>query len=63
LTDTFAGIRPADVFAFIAAQFGGALCGTLIAGAVFLVRPKIAALSSVQKKISARARRMKLAPR
>lgn len=30
LTDTFAGIRPADVPAFVAAQFAGAGCGWLL---------------------------------
>ena len=30
LTDTFAGIRPADVPAFIAAQFAGAMAATLL---------------------------------
>jgi len=35
LTDTFAGIRPADVPAFIAAQFAGALLAVLVARPLF----------------------------
>jgi glycerol uptake facilitator-like aquaporin len=35
LSDTFAGIRPADAPAFIAAQFAGALLALLIARALF----------------------------
>jgi glycerol uptake facilitator-like aquaporin len=35
LTDTFAGIRPADVPAFIAAQFAGALLALLVARPLF----------------------------
>ncbi len=35
LTDTFAGIRPADVPAFIVAQLVGALAGLLLARALF----------------------------
>jgi glycerol uptake facilitator-like aquaporin len=35
LSDTFAGIRPADVPAFIAAQFVGALLGMALARALF----------------------------
>jgi glycerol uptake facilitator-like aquaporin len=36
-TDTFAGIRPADAWGFIAAQFLGAACSTLLFG--WLLRP------------------------
>jgi len=32
LTNTFSGIRPADVPAFIAAQLAGAICGLVLAG-------------------------------
>lgn len=35
LTDTFAGIAPADVAGFIAAQLAGALAGTLLSGWLF----------------------------
>ena len=35
LTDTFAGIRPQDVAAFIAAQLAGALAGWLAGRLVF----------------------------
>lgn len=35
LTDTFAGIRPADIFGFVAAQFAGALAAALIAKILF----------------------------
>jgi glycerol uptake facilitator-like aquaporin len=39
LTDTFAGIAPAGVLAFIAAQIVGALAGVLLVG--LLYRPVI----------------------
>src|SRR5687767_13254649 len=35
LTDTFAGIRPADVPAFMAAQLAGGLCAWAVAGWLF----------------------------
>ncbi|MBC7986649.1 MAG: aquaporin, partial [Sphingomonadaceae bacterium] len=35
LSDSFAGIAPADVLAFIAAQLIGAMAGALTGGAVF----------------------------
>lgn len=35
LTDTFAGIAPADVAGFIAAQLAGALAGTMLSGWLF----------------------------
>ena len=35
LTDSFAGIRPADVPAFIVAQLAGALAASLVAGWLF----------------------------
>jgi glycerol uptake facilitator-like aquaporin len=35
LSDTFAGIRPADVPAFIVAQFAGAVAASLVAGWLF----------------------------
>ncbi len=38
LSDTFAGIRPADVPAFIAAQFVGALAGFALAQALFSIQ-------------------------
>jgi glycerol uptake facilitator-like aquaporin len=37
LSDTFAGIAPAGVAAFIAAQFAGGLAGVLVAGMLFRV--------------------------
>jgi glycerol uptake facilitator-like aquaporin len=37
LSDTFAGIAPAGVAAFIAAQFAGGLAGVLVAGMLFKV--------------------------
>jgi glycerol uptake facilitator-like aquaporin len=37
LTNTFAGIRPLDAPAFIAAQFAGALVALLIARALFCI--------------------------
>jgi glycerol uptake facilitator-like aquaporin len=40
LSDTFAGIAPAGVLAFIAAQISGALFGVLMAGVVY--RPAVA---------------------
>ena len=39
LSDTFAGIAPADVTAFIAAQFAGALLGFAAANWLFVKRP------------------------
>ena len=39
LSDTFAGIRPVDVGAFIAAQFGGALLALLVARLLFTAGP------------------------
>jgi glycerol uptake facilitator-like aquaporin len=39
LTNTFAGIRPADVPEFVAAQFIGALAGLVTARALFANRP------------------------
>jgi len=41
LSDTFAGIRPTDVPAFIGAQIGGALCAALIARVLFAKRASI----------------------
>ena len=35
LSDTFSGIRPADVPGFIAAELGGALLAVLVAGFLF----------------------------
>lgn len=39
LTDSFAGIAPADVPAFLVAQFVGALAGAAVARALFASRP------------------------
>jgi glycerol uptake facilitator-like aquaporin len=51
LTDSFAGIRPADVPAFIIAQLAGALVASLVAGWLFAEPDKDtrAALSSVKR--------------
>ena len=51
LTDSFAGIRPADVPAFIVAQLAGALAASLVAGWLFAEPDKDtrAALSRVKR--------------
>ena len=48
LTDTFAGIRPADMPGFIAAQFVGALAALAVARLLFPVKTATAALSETQ---------------
>jgi glycerol uptake facilitator-like aquaporin len=40
LSDTFSGIRPADVPGFIVAQLAGALLGVLVARALFSADPE-----------------------
>jgi len=40
LTDTFAGVRPADVAGFVAAQLAGGLAATGVAGWLFPVPEK-----------------------
>jgi glycerol uptake facilitator-like aquaporin len=45
LTDSFAGIRPADVLPFIVAQLAGALAASLVVGWLFAEpekRPRVA---------------------
>ena len=39
LTGTFAGIRPADVLAFVVAQLAGAMVATLLARKLFALQP------------------------
>ena len=51
-SDTFAGIRPADAPAFIAAQLAAAVLATLIAGWLF-ARPKTAETSASEKVTNA----------
>jgi glycerol uptake facilitator-like aquaporin len=48
LTDTFAGIRPADVPGFIAAQFLGALAALAMARVLFPVKNGTAPVSDIQ---------------
>jgi glycerol uptake facilitator-like aquaporin len=48
LTNTFAGIRPADIPGFIAAQFVGALAALAVARVLFPVKKATAALSDTQ---------------
>lgn len=48
LTDTFSGIRPADVPGFIVAQFTGALAALAIARALFPARPEAVAPFELQ---------------
>jgi glycerol uptake facilitator-like aquaporin len=40
LTDTFSGIRPADVVGFVAAQIAGALIALAISKVIFANRPE-----------------------
>ena len=51
LTNTFAGIRPADAPAFILAQFVGALAALAVARVLFLVKDASDALSDTQSAV------------
>jgi glycerol uptake facilitator-like aquaporin len=57
LTNTFAGIRPADMPGFIVAQFVGALAALAVARVLFPVKTATDALSNTQSAVEQAARK------